>query len=38
VGGTAVQDAFGAFPAVADAQRAEVDQRRELSLSTGIDE
>jgi NAD(P)-dependent dehydrogenase (short-subunit alcohol dehydrogenase family) len=32
------QDAFGAFAAVADAQRAELDQWRELSLSTGIDE
>jgi NAD(P)-dependent dehydrogenase (short-subunit alcohol dehydrogenase family) len=30
-------DAFGAFGAVADAQRAELDQWRELSLSTGID-
>ncbi|MBT2550517.1 oxidoreductase [Arthrobacter sp. ISL-65] len=32
------QDAFGAFAAVADAQRAELDQWRELSLSTGIDD
>ncbi|MGN7253166.1 oxidoreductase [Arthrobacter sp. SAFR-014] len=32
------QDAYGAFAAVADAQRAELDQWRELSLSTGIDE
>lgn len=32
------QDAFGAFAAVADAQRAELDLWRELSLSTGIDE
>jgi NAD(P)-dependent dehydrogenase (short-subunit alcohol dehydrogenase family) len=31
-------DAFGAFGAVADAQRAELDQWRELSLSTGIDD
>jgi NAD(P)-dependent dehydrogenase (short-subunit alcohol dehydrogenase family) len=32
------QDAYGAFAAVADAQRAELDRWRELSLSTGIDE
>ncbi|MFP3460866.1 oxidoreductase [Arthrobacter globiformis] len=32
------QDAYGAFAAVADAQRAELDQWRDLSLSTGIDE
>jgi NAD(P)-dependent dehydrogenase (short-subunit alcohol dehydrogenase family) len=32
------QDAYGAFAAVADAQRAELDQWRGLSLSTGIDE
>jgi NAD(P)-dependent dehydrogenase (short-subunit alcohol dehydrogenase family) len=32
------QDAYGAFAAVADAQRAELDQWRELGLSTGIDE
>lgn len=32
------QDAYGAFAAVADAQRAELDQWRELSLSTGIEE
>jgi NAD(P)-dependent dehydrogenase (short-subunit alcohol dehydrogenase family) len=32
------QDAYGAFAAVADAQRAELDQWRELSLSTGIDD
>lgn len=32
------EDAYGAFAAVADAQRAELDQWRELSLSTGIDE
>ena len=32
------QDAYGAFAAVADAQRAELDQWREVSLSTGIDE
>ncbi|PNH81486.1 oxidoreductase [Arthrobacter sp. AFG20] len=32
------QDAYGAFAAVADVQRAELDQWRELSLSTGIDE
>ncbi|MDQ0618862.1 oxidoreductase [Arthrobacter globiformis] len=32
------QDAFSAFAAVADAQRAELDQWRELSLSTGIDD
>jgi NAD(P)-dependent dehydrogenase (short-subunit alcohol dehydrogenase family) len=32
------QDAYGAFAAVAGAQRAELDQWRDLSLSTGIDE
>ena len=32
------QDAYGAFAAVADAQRAELDQWRELSLGTGVDE
>lgn len=32
------EDAYGAFGAVADAQRAELDQWRELSLGTGIDE
>ncbi|MFF2318517.1 oxidoreductase [Arthrobacter sp. NPDC058097] len=32
------QDAYGAFAAVADAQRTELDQWRGLSLSTGIDE
>ena len=32
------EDAFRAFATVADAQRAELDQWRELSLSTGIDE
>src|SRR6478735_2981435 len=32
------QDAYGAFSAVADAQRAELDRWRDLSLSTGIDE
>ncbi|MFE4837585.1 oxidoreductase [Arthrobacter sp. NPDC056691] len=31
------QDAYGAFAAVADAQRAELDQWRELGLSTGIE-
>jgi NAD(P)-dependent dehydrogenase (short-subunit alcohol dehydrogenase family) len=31
------QDAFGAFAAVADHQRAELDAWRELSVSTGID-
>jgi NAD(P)-dependent dehydrogenase (short-subunit alcohol dehydrogenase family) len=31
------KDAFDAFAAVADAQRTELDQWRELSLSTGID-
>jgi NAD(P)-dependent dehydrogenase (short-subunit alcohol dehydrogenase family) len=31
------EDAFGAFAAVADAQRAELDQWRDLSLSTGLD-
>jgi NAD(P)-dependent dehydrogenase (short-subunit alcohol dehydrogenase family) len=31
------EDAFGAFAAVADAQRSELDQWRDLSLSTGID-
>jgi len=31
------EDAYGAFGAVADAQRAELDQWRELSLGTGID-
>jgi NAD(P)-dependent dehydrogenase (short-subunit alcohol dehydrogenase family) len=32
------KDAYGAFTAVAEAQRAELDQWRQLSLSTGIDE
>jgi NAD(P)-dependent dehydrogenase (short-subunit alcohol dehydrogenase family) len=32
------QDAYGAFAAVADAERAELDHWRDLSLSTGIDE
>ncbi|MFC9352014.1 oxidoreductase [Arthrobacter sp. NPDC057013] len=32
------QDAYSAFAAVADAQRAELDRWRDLSLSTGIDE
>ncbi|MBT2596678.1 oxidoreductase [Arthrobacter sp. ISL-72] len=32
------KDAYGAFTAVADAQRAELDQWRGLSLSTGIDD
>jgi hypothetical protein len=31
------EDAFGAFAAVADAHRAELDQWRDLSLGTGID-
>lgn len=31
------QDAFGAFAAVAEAQRAELEQWRDLSLSTGIE-
>lgn len=31
------KDAYGAFTAVAEAQRAELEQWRELSLSTGID-
>ena len=31
------KDAYGAFAAVAEAQRAELEQWRELSLSTGID-
>jgi NAD(P)-dependent dehydrogenase (short-subunit alcohol dehydrogenase family) len=32
------EDAFGAFAAVADAQRAELEQWRDLSLSTGLDQ
>jgi NAD(P)-dependent dehydrogenase (short-subunit alcohol dehydrogenase family) len=32
------EDAFGAFAAVADAQRAELDQWRDLSLSTALDQ